>query len=348
LRRISRYSFHDTNLSTIAIPSSVCYVSVEVFPSNCRIAIVSDDLSSESGLALKVEKFINREAILRLLASYALDFGAFEQEHNREICERFGGLYRRKSDSLEIVTKEIANFEFDSSDHLFELLEMLTHLKHPFIAPLCGIVFPTDSANLMIAAPYYENGSLKDVLANPPSWWTPTAKSKAIVGIVLGMRFAHSLCCAHGSLKPSNILFDKDKCVQITDFCSTGLHEGVSNNFELNEPRVVWNGNEDLFWFSSILIEILVGRSLVVKISQFEEVEICFADDGERVAIPSFIPSFLGELIERNLWPQRQKSSFHEIYEVLKSNDFDIVEGTDVNEVLRFVSSSGAFEYEGE
>jgi hypothetical protein len=37
--------------------------------------------------------------------------------------------------------------------------------------------------------------------------------------------------------------------------------------------------------------------------------------------------------------------SFGEIYEVLKANDFTIVEGNEVNEVLRFVSYLEASEY---
>jgi hypothetical protein len=40
--------------------------------------------------------------------------------------------------------------------------------------------------------------------------------------------------------------------------------------------------------------------------------------------------------------------SFSEIYECLKQNSFDIVEGNDVTEVLRFVSSLEASEYGGE
>jgi hypothetical protein len=36
-------------------------------------------------------------------------------------------------------------------------------------------------------------GSLEEVLFDAPTWWTPTAKAKtkAIAGIALGIRFAH-------------------------------------------------------------------------------------------------------------------------------------------------------------
>jgi hypothetical protein len=60
--------------------------------------------------------------------------------------------------------------------------------------------------------------------------------------------------------------------------------------------------------------------------------------------IPSLIPSFLTFLFERRIDPH----SFGKIYEALKANDFNIVEGNDVNEVLRFVSSLEASEYSDE
>jgi serine/threonine protein kinase len=246
-------------------------------------------------------------------------------------------LYRRKIDGVEIVTKEIPNFDSDGS---LECLEMLTHLKNPSIFPLFGIVSPTNSTNLTIATLYYRNGSLKEVLANPPSWWTPTAKSKTIAAIVVGMRFAHSLGCAHGSLKPSNILFTEKEHVQIVDFCSNHLQGRVRNEADDESKALLM----DVVAFCSILFEIVVGRSVVAQISPYHEFKIELVDNGEQVEIPSLIPSFM-----RFLFAHRSfQHSFREIYEALKRNYFNIIEGNDVDEVLRFVSSLEASEYEGE
>jgi serine/threonine protein kinase len=275
---------------------------------------------------------------MRALACYNLDLLPFEREQNAEICASVG-LYRRKSDGLEIIAKE--NPDFDSNDLSFEFLERLTHLKHASIAPLFGIVFPTDSTNLMIATLYYRCGSLKEVLANPPSWWTPTAKSKTIAGIVLGMRFAHSCGCVHGSLKPSNILFDSNHNVRIVDFRTCSFEECVTR--ESDEEGEVYQ--TDLVSFALILFAILVDRRVVAPVFQYDEVVICFVDDGERAVIPSFIPSFMRDLIEHECL--ENESSFDAIYQVLKQNDFDMVEGNDVNEVLRFVGYLEASEYEG-
>jgi hypothetical protein len=43
--------------------------------------------------------------------------------------------------------------------------------------------------------------------------------------------------------------------------------------------------------------------------------------------------------------PRPVQHSFEEIYQAFKRNNFDIVEGNDVDEVLRFVSSLEASEY---
>jgi serine/threonine protein kinase len=82
------------------------------------------------------------------------------------------------------------------------------------ITPLIGCVFPVESSErreFKTVRLYATEGSLADVLLNAPAWWTPTAKAKAVVGIALGLRFAHSLGLLHGAVKASNIVFDADQ-----------------------------------------------------------------------------------------------------------------------------------------
>jgi hypothetical protein len=153
------------------------------------------------------------------------------------------------------------------------------------------------------------------------------------------MRFAHSLGCAHGSLKPTNILFDKNYNVQIVDFCSNRLHGRVSLDVEVSERCEVDNEEEalqdDVFSFSSILFEILVGRCVVAQVARS-----VVAHDVAQAVIPSFVPLFIRALMEKGWSADRpRRPSFRRIYQVLKKNDFDIVEGNEVKEVLRFVSS---------
>jgi serine/threonine protein kinase len=354
--------FDFTQLAAVALPPSICYVGCDAFPRHCRISFMPNDVpcvDHECEIAFDSKRIVNRKAILDVLAECNVDLSTFEREHDSDICEGFGrvvSLYRRKDDQFAIVTKEFPCLNSQNNDTLLKVLEMLTHLKHRCISRLCGIIFPTDSTNLKIARLYHECGSLKEVLAHRPSWWTATAKSKAIAGIVIGMRFAHSLGCAHGSLKPSNILFDNNQNVQIVDFCSNRIHDSVKSEVEMNKFKKSESEFDeeakalqmDVFSFSLILFEILVGRSVVAQVVGLyrDRVEVRFVDNGEPAAIPSFLREFVRELITKGWSRDRsERPSFDDISEVLKENNFDVVDGNDVKEVLRFVNfAEGSYE----
>jgi serine/threonine protein kinase len=51
-------------------------------------------------------------------------------------------------------------------------------------------------------------------------------KTKAVVGIALGLRFAHGLGLPHAMVKASNIFFNADRRIQIADFSSIRLEMG--------------------------------------------------------------------------------------------------------------------------
>jgi serine/threonine protein kinase len=65
---------------------------------------------------------------------------------------------------------------------------------------------------------YFEGSLLSEVLSVNPVWWTSTVKAKVVAGIVLGLRFAHSLGSFHGCLSARNILFDSNHFIEIVDF----------------------------------------------------------------------------------------------------------------------------------
>jgi serine/threonine protein kinase len=88
-------------------------------------------------------------------------------------------------------------------------IQNLINLRHPCIASPIGFVLPIESGSLQelkIVRLYSEHCSLAEVLVVRPVWWTSTVKAKAIAGIVLDLRFAHSLGLLHGHLTASNIL----------------------------------------------------------------------------------------------------------------------------------------------
>jgi serine/threonine protein kinase len=72
--------------------------------------------------------------------------------------------------------------------------------------------------------------SLSELISVSPEWWTPTTEAKAIVGLVLGLRFAHSLDLLHGHLTVNNVIFNEDGMIQITNFCLNRLMKPEGNS----------------------------------------------------------------------------------------------------------------------
>jgi serine/threonine protein kinase len=147
-------------------------------------------------------------------------------------------------------------------------------------------------------------------------WWTPTAKAKAVAGIVLGLRFAHSFGLIHGHLTTDNIVFDLNHHIQITDFLSCLSGNGLSGF-----SREGWNPEMDIRGFVLILFEIVVGRPA--------------KDEAD---IPADVPEFIREMIKAGLSGERRRwCSFSHIFRTLKQHDFRIVPGVESAEVLSFV-----------
>jgi serine/threonine protein kinase len=168
--------------------------------------------------------------------------------------------------------------------------------------------------------------SLLEVVSVNPIWWTSTVKAKAIAGIVLALRFAHSFGLIHGHLTRNSIRFDSDHCIQLVDFDPVLLEFGESQN-EDGVPLVGFSGKGwtreiDIQAFASILFEIVFGRP----------------PQGE-ASIPTRIPDFVCRIIESGLSPISGRSySFNTILKILKQSKFQIEAGVDSAEVSAFIS----------
>jgi serine/threonine protein kinase len=193
-------------------------------------------------------------------------------------------------------------------------IENLINLRHPCIASPIGFVVPIESGSpqkLTIVRLYLEGCSLWEVLSVNPAWWTSTVKAKVVAGIVLGLRFAHSLGLVHGCLTANNILFDFDHCVQIVDFnlCRLAIrHRESEEKAHLGSfSGEGWAPEKDIQAFASILFEIVFGRPAKGEIS-----------------VPASIPAFISRIIESGFSPiSRTSYSFNTILEILKQNDLD-------------------------
>jgi serine/threonine protein kinase len=202
----------------------------------------------------------------------------------------------------------------------------LFNLQHPLIAPLVGFVVPVESGRareLKTVRLHASGGSLADVLANPPAWWTPTAKAKAVLEIALALRFAHGLGLLHGAVKAANVLFDAHRRIQLADFSAMRLESGEVESFSGEK----WAPTADVCAFSFLLFEIAVHRRAVPPVGPAGE-----------LAVPARVPAFVSRMIEDARSPElNNRLSFLDIVKVLKTNHFGIVAGVDSEEVTAFV-----------
>jgi serine/threonine protein kinase len=172
---------------------------------------------------------------------------------------------------------------------------------------------------------YFEGCSLSEVISVNPLWWTSTVKAKAVAGIVLGLRFAHSLGLLHGHLTMNNILFNSDHCIEIVDFNPILLKADKSESEERTQPGAVsgegWTPEKDIHAFARILFELVFGHP-----------------PQDEASIPTSIPGFVSGILESGLSPLSGRSySFNSILKILKQNDFEIEDGVDSAEVSAFV-----------
>jgi serine/threonine protein kinase len=209
--------------------------------------------------------------------------------------------------------------------HVERKIENLMNLRHPCISRTIGVVLLSPLQELQIVGQYLGGGSLSEVISAKPEWWTPTAKVKAIVGIVLSMRFAHSFGLLHGHLTGDNVLFNDDGLIRICDFCVKSLSKIGANSEAIAEvggfSGESWRPAADVRAFAELLSRIVIGDSA--------------EDRGCSLSVPVFVL----EMIERGQsLDSNAKLSFMDIFDTLKNKDFRILEGVDSKEISNFVS----------
>jgi serine/threonine protein kinase len=226
---------------------------------------------------------------------------------------------------FEIVVKSMKVSVNVDIAHFERRIENLMNLRHPCISGTIGVNLRLGLQELTIVRMYSVGGSLSEVISTSPEWWTPTAKAKAIVGIVLSMRFAHSLGLLHGHLTANNVLFDDDGMIQICDFCLKSLSEVECNSEAIAEVGGFsgenWRPDADIRGFADLLSQIVIGGS-----------------SEESRSSQSILPFVLKMIEEGQSEDSKVKVSFVDIFETLKTEGFELLEGVDSNEVSNFVS----------
>jgi hypothetical protein len=328
------------------IPSSILFIASDAMDIASQIRFIDGDSCPEfdrwldlkgSDIAIDFRRIGRFGFDVRCMGDYIVKVS--EIEARSIICdsdEISNEIYHRIEDEFFVFMKwqpfsatvEKSQIDNEIENDIEHKIEKLINLHHPCIAAPIGFVFPIESGSrreLKIVRMYSEGCSLSEVVSINPIWWTSTVKAKAVVGIVLGLRFAHSLGLIHGYLTGNNILFDLNHCIEIIDFRGIVLEACESESESGTQFGGVsgkkWTLEKDIQGFVSILFEIMFG-----------------VPPQDEISIPTGIPDFVSRIIKSGFSPiSRRSYSLNTILNILKENDFQIESDVDSAEVSSFV-----------
>jgi serine/threonine protein kinase len=170
----------------------------------------------------------------------------------------------------------------------------------------------------------YFGTSLESLLGS--SSWTATRKAITVVGIVLGMEFAHSKGFTHGDLQPQDVFLDGDQNVKIS---------GLSRKYV--SDKLVEYGSQvyqehmkcDVCQFGRILYNIRAGSDDRHSIPEdLKRANFIL----ERV---NMVLALIGKCLATN---PCDRPGFSEILETLKKADFMILPDVDSAAVAEYVT----------
>jgi serine/threonine protein kinase len=167
-----------------------------------------------------------------------------------------------------------------------------------------------------------------------------------IVELVKGMKFIHSQNLIHGDLKPTNILIDDDHNIKISDFGTSRVFERDVTMMNAGTPLYMspetadghYDNKIDVYSFGIVVYEIVTGNGLFSDEGNKTRLYLDM-QNGKRPDIPKEVLPFTRELISK-CWSQEssKRPSFNEIWTLLKKQEFKIINGVDIVEVIAEVS----------
>ena len=166
-------------------------------------------------------------------------------------------LFENKQNKKLLVLKKRKN-----SFAGYQEAKLLHDIKHPNIVDIYGISKSTNA--FTIAMQHLSGGSLKDRLARPYSLsqFSPIAN-----GICSALKFSHDNEIAHGNLRPSNILFDDNNNIKLTDFGLAEHYTNNANHIDWYQPKDqgCTSKTRDIYSSGAIFYHMLTGELVHLK-----------------------------------------------------------------------------------
>ncbi|CAL5206319.1 unnamed protein product [Lathyrus oleraceus] len=194
----------------------------------------------------------------------------------------FGCVYKASLDDNLVVAIKRLNCECQYAEREYENeVELLSEIQHPNVISLLGCGTHEDSR--FIIYELMQNGSLETQLHGPShgSALTWHMRMKIALDTARGLKYLHEHCypaVIHRDLKSSNILLDANFNAKLSDF-GLAIIDGSQNknNIKLSgtlgyvAPEYLLDGKltdkSDVYAFGVVLLELLLGRKPVEKLS---------------------------------------------------------------------------------
>ncbi len=133
---------------------------------------------------------------------------------------------------------------------------LLTSLKNKNIINIHGA--GGDRKSTVIISEYAQGGSLADRMARRHKW---PKTMETIASVASGLDFAHKNNIIHGNLRPSNLLFDANEVVKISDFGMPVHYDSPHKRNWYSPPERKKSRLGDIYSLGVILHQMLTDRN---------------------------------------------------------------------------------------
>ncbi len=158
--------------------------------------------------------------------------------------------------------------------------KLLSSMKHDNIINILGA--GNDKNGTVIISEYAQGGSLADRMVRTYGW---EKAFEIIRQVASGLDFAHKNNILHGNLRPSNLLFDANEVVKLTDFAMPPHYDDRKKRNWYSPPERKKSRAGDIYGMGVVLHQLLVGRTPVY-------------DSGNNLIVDSLRAELPDELVE--------------------------------------------------